>query len=109
MDASKKMDASKVFFTGTVQDVKVTDSGTLFIKIETLIHENYPPLKYVVRVKREIADSIRVQPGDFVDVFDGTLYRVASEETIMVSVTEDSRIHVCAKDDGYIDAASELL
>ena len=58
------MDASKVFFTGTVQDVKVTDSGTLFIKIETLIHETLPPLKYVVKVKREIADSIRVQPGD---------------------------------------------
>lgn len=103
------MDASKVFFTGTVQDVKVTDSGTLFIKIETLVYENYPPLKYVVRVKREFADSIRVQPGDFVDVINGMLYRVASEETIMVSVTEDSRIHVCAKDDGYIDAASELL
>lgn len=103
------MDASKVFFTGTVKDVKVTDSGTLFIKIETLIHETLPPLIYVAKVKKEIADSIRVQPGDFVDVFGGKLYRVASGETIMVSVTESSDIHVCAKDDGYIDAASELL
>lgn len=110
MDASEKiLNASKVTLTGTVSNVSVGKHGTRFIRIETPVLECLPPVIYVAMVRKGIADSTLVQPGDRVTIIEGILYGVAADGTIKISVRAEFGIQVCAKNDGIVDAASELM